>query len=87
MSIAMQNPRFRRSRQKHGGRRGVAGQGEARKGGKGRGSGGSRTYRVRPGLGATSEVKKIFFSLSLSCVSDHLSLSLRPWLLLAGTAP
>ena len=53
MGVAMQNPRFRHMRQKHGtrDRRGLGAGG--RKEGRGRGSGG---YRVRPGLGASSEV-------------------------------
>ena len=53
MALAMQNPRFRRSRQKHQKKIGMTGKGGKREG-KGRGSGGN--YRVRPGLGATSEV-------------------------------
>ena len=54
MALATQNPRFRHSRQKHGGRRG----GVAKGGGKGHHGGGGegRTRRARPGLGATDVV-------------------------------
>lgn len=57
MTLAMQNSRFRHSRQKHGGRRGGGGGGGR---GRGRGSGESGGFRVRvrPGLGATKEVRR-----------------------------
>lgn len=57
LGVAMQNPRFRRTRQKYGGRggRGAGGGGGERREGRGRGAGG---YRVRPGLGASAEVSE-----------------------------
>ncbi len=53
MGVAMQNPRFQHIRQKHGHRDRKGLGSRDRKEGRGRGSG---NYRVRPGLGASSEV-------------------------------
>ena len=74
LQIAMQNPYFKRSRQKSGGRGRHSGGGGGGSGGgggggaKGRGYGGGAGGRakLRPGLGATTEVSKFIGSFVLS---------------------